>query len=161
MWKSLLFLILNVCCHSFDISKLVGDDWIQVYSNRYVQESTEVGWKCVKVNISSHHNDTLFISKSALLENNTPISSNLTLVPNSTTLFKSNENEIYQLRDCNENYILWTLNDDMSLFIWTRNLLEFKTYYEWRIMERFVFWNYVGYYKFPLSSYSLQCITRK
>lgn len=72
------------------------------------------------------------------------------------------DGQTYQLRDFNDDdYLLWTAGDNMSLYVWVRNVVDFKVNYDWIVLEKFTFWDYTGYYKFPLPSYTFQCMVRE
>lgn len=179
-----LYVLLNSCVgtttassNQFNESKILGV-WRQVYSNRFVQETEEIGWKCVSANLSHHENDTtrMTVSKHAHMHGNSsnPVAHTFHMTRKSLDK-EDNQNKnktiiIYQsddllqsqyiLRDYHEqyNYLLWTKNDNASIFVWTRNVVEFKVNYDWEVMEKLVSWNYTGYDKFPLASYTFECM---
>lgn len=163
-----------------DEERLVGT-WTQMYSNRYVQQMEEIGWQCVMSNVSFVNTTTttgdidLHVSKWAWFHGNRsdmvqrtmrwrlPSMDRRAILTNDThpILFESPEDgKVYQLRDFNTNYdyLLWTASDDMSLYVWTKNVVDFKVNHDWVVLEKFTFWNYTGYYKFPLPSYSFKCM---
>lgn len=169
----------------FNESRILGD-WSQIYTNRLVQETEEPSWKCVSVNISERGNggNGLAVTKQAFLNGNKskPVNHVIHIhqkVPNKQQLsddtndqvvpipYVSDEDEtediIYTLRDYDEqyNYLVWTKNDNASIYVWTRNVIEFKVNYDWKVLEKFVSWNYTGYYLFPLASYSFECMNKK
>lgn len=168
---------------TFNQSKVVGGVWAQMYSNRYVQENEEIGWKCVMVNVTSQDPSTLRIDKYAWRHGNRSVTVHKTLMwrrvlqtddphrlmlrlENETQpiLFRSGEGGggiTYRLRDFKrDDYLLWTSEDDMSLYVWARNAVDFKVNFDWIVLEKYTFWNYTGYYRFPLPSYSFQCMVR-
>lgn len=165
----------------FNESMLLGS-WSQMYSNRYVQETQEVGWKCVTVNVTiptktEDNGMGIHVSKQGWLHGNrlSIVYKNMTwrlsdsdrrsILTNETTpiLFESEEDgQTYQLRDFDkEDYLLWTAGDGVSLYVWARNVVDFKVNFDWVVLEKYTFWNYTGYYKFPLPSYSFQCMVRE
>ena len=167
----------------FNESQILGI-WRQMYSNRFVQETEEVGWKCVSINVSQidEGSNQLDIYKYALMNGNKsiPVSHRFrinqipptkdqidgdrdtSIVP---IIYMSDEvgQPTYILKDYDEqyNYLLWTKSDNASIYVWTRNAIEFKVNYDWKVLERFISWNYTGYYKFPLASYTFQCMDHR
>lgn len=167
----------NASSHQFNESQIQGV-WRQVYSNRFVQETEEVGWKCVSVNLSHHELDTtrMTVSKHAHMHGNSsnPVAYTFHMTRKSLddkgndgssvvpVVYQSDENiqPEYTLHDYDEqyNYLLWTKNDNASMYVWARNVVEFKVNYDWKVLEKFVGLNYTGYYKFPLASYTFECM---
>jgi hypothetical protein len=170
---------------SFNQTKLLGK-WIQVYSNRYVQQTKEIGLKCISVELKAlEGSDELHVFKTGYLHGNLSNKVNSEYVLTSTTrkplnnsrvdinttddtvqlYYQSNlENDApYQLReyDGDYNYLLWSQMDNSSIYVWARNVIDFKVNYDWRVLEKFSFWNFTGYYKFPVPSYSFQCMVRR
>lgn len=167
----------------FNESLLEGT-WAQIYSNRFVQETREVGWKCVTVDIHLTNDSSLHVTKTAFLQGNRtrPIDESVRLDrhrppskdeldhgTNDTVVpvpYVSNETDsdvqesVYTLRDYDEqyNYLVWTKNDNASIFVWTRNVIEFKVNFDWHVLEKIISWNYTGYYLFPMASYTFQCM---
>jgi len=172
--KSCVGTTTTACSNPFNESQILGV-WRQVYSNRFVQETEEIGWKCVSANISHHENGTMTVSKHAHMHRNSsnPVAHTFHMTRKSLDNDQNNNNTtsiIYQsddtlhsqytLRHYDEqyNYLLWTKNDNASMFVWTRNVVEFKVNYDWEVMEKLVSWNYTGYDKFPLASYTFECM---
>lgn len=170
---------------SFNQTRLLGK-WIQVYSNRYVQQTKEIGLKCISVELKAlEGTDELHVFKTGYLHGNksnkvkneyvltsiTKLSKNDSRVEMNTTndtvelYYQSNvENDSsYQLReyDRDYNYLLWSQTDNTSIYVWTRNVIDFKVNYDWKVLEKFSFWNFTGYYKFPIPSYSFQCMVKR
>jgi hypothetical protein len=167
----------------FNESQILGV-WRQMYSNRFVQETEEVGWRCVSINVSQVNkgSNQLDIYKYAMMNGN---KSNLVshrfrinqIPPTKDQIDGYNDTSIvpiiymsdeigqpyYILKDYDEqyNYIIWTKSDNASIYVWTRNVIEFKVNYDWEVLERFISWNYSGYYKFPLASYTFQCMNHR
>lgn len=167
----------------FNETQLLGK-WRQVYSNRYVQETEEVGWKCVSIHVSQlnsgssqlkviksgwgNGNHSNLISRQFHIQQSIPTARKIdtenctSVVPIS---YSSDEDEqiTYTLKDYDEqySYVIWVKNDNASIYVWTRNVIEFKVNYDWKVLQKFIFWNYTGYYKFPLASYTFQCMNHK
>lgn len=177
----------GVVCGPFDIrdfnqSALLGT-WVQVYSNRFIQETQEVAWKCVTVNVTQKEGSgQLQVTKNAYLHGNRsdPVSHsyairiqpptkdqvNSALEDDMSPIIYQSDEETqpeYILREYDEQYeyVLWTKTDNVSLYVWTRNVIEFKVNDDWKVLEKYVYWNYTGYYKFPLASYSFQCMRHR
>ena len=55
----------------WDIANPLAGQWIQVYNNKFVQETSEIDWGCVHVSIELNHSiNQLHIKKEAILHNN-------------------------------------------------------------------------------------------
>jgi hypothetical protein len=157
----------------FDESRILGN-WKQVYSNRYVQETQEVNWKCVSVNLrkSNGRPGKIMVRKTGYTSNNrsNPSCNHFTFNRKNPLKNHSSNNvmieyitdghDVYTLRDYGHdyNYLLWTKYDNSSLYVWAKNVIEFKVNDDWKVLERCVDLNYTGYYLFPLSSYTFNCM---
>lgn len=155
-----LFIILISTSLSIGDNNINGK-WIQADSNRYVQETSEIGWNCVTVNLTKN-GDQLSITKSAI-QNNNNVSSDMTLFPvlDKPNLYVDNINNVYyEIRYNDSNSLLWT-TDDGATYIWVRDYIEFKTNDEWNLLNKFEIWGFTGYLHFPIPSYDLTCISSK
>lgn len=162
---------------NYNESHILGE-WVQVYSNRFVQETREVGWKCIHVNVTKINNQDLLVVKTGCIHNDTTSTqfkmslmtySGRQIIPNNITypiVYTLNSSFTYnlQLRDYNEDaydYLFFTGNDGLSLYIWTRNIVDFKINLDWKVLEKAVFLNYTGYYKFPMPSFTFRCLRQE
>lgn len=177
----ILFSVLCVSCAqvlsftNYNQTQILGQ-WVQVYSNRFVQETREVGWKCVNVNVTKIDNHDLLVVKTGCINNNTVSTqfkmslmtySGRQIIPNNISypiIYTLDSSFTYQLqlRDYDVDtydYLFFTGNDGLSLYIWTRNIVNFKINLDWKVLEKAVFLNYTGYYKFPMPSFTFRCLS--
>jgi hypothetical protein len=174
---SLLSILSLVSSITFDPATIEGR-WYQVYSNRYVQRTLEISYTCVTIDVVVDGKE-LQINKTAYNANNDVVSYNYTLVPLKPTKqeimeekqdwalalpFQSDlpENPHFRLRQINDNYLLWTqeIEDGEGLYVWTRNFIDFKTNDDWVVLAKFNYWNFSGYYDFPIKSFDYYCMIR-
>lgn len=154
-----LFIIITTTLFSNGYNQFDGK-WIQADSNRYVQETSEINWNCVTINVTTN-GDQLSIKKFAL-QNNNNISSDMTLlsVSSKSNFYVDNINNVYyQIRYNDSNTLLWT-TDDGSVYIWVRDYVKFKTNDEWNFLNKFEIWGFTGYLHFPMPSYDFTCILK-
>ena len=173
--KNIFFsLFLSFCLFSrgfsLNITKMYGH-WIQVYSNNYVQLTSENDWFCVNLDVTpSHKNNSIFIQKNTFIHNTVPLSTTLSLYNNFTfdkddhkyTFHSSLENTfklLYteNLSDETYEYLIWTLDDNLSLYVWARDFDDFQLKYRKTVLNILKQNNYNGYYKTPSPSYSIEC----
>lgn len=153
--------------YTWNLTKPMLGDWIQVYNNRYVQETSEIDWDCTNVSIRGNES-ILHIEKHSILHQNFQIpihkltdysiyTFNGELILHSIqplsvtnpilvlkTFYASNE----QLYD----YIILTGTDQLTLFVLVRNLDLFSKYLN-DISNAIIDLHYVGYYLSPKPCY--------
>lgn len=173
---SLLLCVFPIISSSikFDPNTIKGR-WYQPYSNRYVQRTLEISYQCVTIDVSVT-GEQIHINKTAI-SNNELVTYNYTLFPLKPTPtqldeekngwalalpFQSdlNDNSHFRLQLIGDNYLIWTqeIEDGQGLYVWTRDFLKFKTQDEWQILAKINFWNFTGYYDFPIASYDYNCL---
>lgn len=143
--------------------------WSQLYSNRFVQETQEIDWYCIEIDTVLKNYHELAISKHSILHGNSYLPHNyeytIFLPPiyerDKKLHFKSDDINIinnnkyqveYQIIDIGPHYdyLIWTRNDNASLYIWTRNSSDFKKTYLNNVMEIIKKYDYNDYYKTPI-----------
>ena len=157
--------ILNV--EPFNFSNLNGH-WFQIWNNRYVQETNEIDWNCVNVNIEAKQ-DRITVHKNAILHGNPnmtiqkmyqyKISSHDELVPTSnlSIINPTLDVKIYGPTSTHYEYIALTGKDNLSLYTWVRDIDVFNDKYIHDVSNLLIKYQYTGYYKSPLSSYESYC----
>lgn len=163
--SSCLFLFVRGLDFSrFNETMIIGD-WKQLYSNRFVQDTSEIDWDCVDVHVSRH----LEIQKSPLIHHqfysSYPLKIRLENPREEDDKFIFDvENNLflqYEIRDFVPNeYIVWTLNDEISMFVWTKNIKKFNETYEDHVFRNLDLWEYNTYYKEPIACYTDFCAHR-
>jgi hypothetical protein len=156
---------------SIDITQLYGD-WVQVYSNNYIQTTSEIDWYCVTINVSPYKTSMFKIQKYTNIHDIEPFSTYISFYNNYS--YSSHDNKYnfspstifhykYQLINTDDlrnntfDYLIWTLNDDISYYVWARNFTDFNLKYDKNVLNILKQYNYQGYYKNPLKSYTIEC----
>jgi hypothetical protein len=143
--------------------------WIQIYSNYYVQTTSEIDWKCVTINLTPINESLVKINKTASLHG---ISSNIisketkysvTLNANDTVLTSGKQVlsiRKWGSRDDNKtlDYLILTHSNNISLFVWTQNFQLCLNKYNDDIVNTLTEWKFTGSYKKPLLSYNTKCL---
>lgn len=152
-----------------NISFLNGS-WIQMYSSKYVQESSEIDWDCVTVDISVTSNNNINITKSAILHDNK------NLVTSQTRIYKTingvNSDLLLSpilgaslsiipnlaLKYIHNNYIIITGMDYLTMYIIVRNYDIFIHENDADALQLLKSFNYTTYYKYPNLSFASSCL---
>ena len=148
--------------------------WLQVYSNFYVQSTSEVDYHCVQVDVQpvNHSITKLSITKSAYQHGNINQPVRWTQLYNvtwlDTTDKEAEDNMVLVpllsgssvviplwLRRRDPDYIIWTGMDNKTLFVWAH---EPSQQYNPEVLHDLVELDFRGTYKTPVSSYSLSCL---
>jgi len=172
---SILALLPLIMSKKFDPNTIKGR-WYQPYSNRYVQRTLEIGYDCVTIDVSVT-GEQIHVKKSAYDSNDNIVSYNYTLFPLKPTPeelseekkdwalalpFQSDleDNSNFRLRTINENYVIWSheIEDGQGIYVWTRNFIDFKLNDDWAVLAKLNYWNFTGYYDFPIKSYDYTCL---
>jgi len=153
-----------------NVSFLNGS-WIQMYSSKYVQESTEIDWNCVTVEISVNpKNNNVNITKSAILHDSKNLVTSQTRVYNaingvdSILLLSpilgtsSSITPNLALKYINDNYIIITGMDYLTMFIIVRDYETFIHVNDDDALQLLKSFNYTTYYKYPNLSFSSSCL---
>lgn len=152
--------------------------WLQVYSDRYVQSTSEIDYSCVTAEIARANTSkpAISISKHAYqhgnihqpvhwsqtytlswtLDGTTSLQDNLVLVPLVTT---SSVLVPLWLRRSGDNYMIWTGMDNKTMYVWVHELP--KPAENAHILQQLAELDFNGTWKTPLSSYSESCLSLK
>jgi hypothetical protein len=177
-FSNLLFLLFPIIASSrilepksVNVSFLNGS-WIQMYSSKYVQESTEIDWDCVTVDISVNpNNNNINITKSAILHDNKNLVTTHTRIYNAINGVDSillllspilgTSSSIMPnlaLKYINDNYIIITGMDYLTMYIIVRDYETFIHYNDDDALQLLKSFNYTTYYKYPNLSFSSSCL---
>jgi hypothetical protein len=135
--------------------------WVQPLSNYYVQTTSEVDWKCVRVNFTTEGGITS-MTKRAYLHDMT-IGQQTTTVPVSvafdteTMTMILGGQEVFDLRQYTEQLIVVTGRESPSLFVWATNYTRYTTEDSIDLVHHLVDWQYTNIDKTPTPSYSPVC----
>lgn len=106
------------------IDKLHGT-FYQTYSNMYVQSTTEIDWKCIKVYVDSLENPPRIVfHKTASLHggplNVTTPTVEAKILDNAFSIPSSGLTKIYDIHDYSTNTLVITGRDTPALYVWNR-----------------------------------------
>jgi len=147
---------------SWDSQSFTGD-WIQISSNYFVQTTSEVDWKCVRVTVNQTTNNILTIGKSPyihgvyyspnkVVNNYTENDKTLENGPNSLVI-----KALGPIIDEKYDYTILAGIDNITLFIWARNYYRYFHYQD-EINSLITSWKYTASYKAPLNSFDQMCL---
>ena len=119
--------------------------WTQAYSNYYVQETSEIDWKCVTVQV----NDTAVTKR--YFEHGDPALHR--------EVVRDNYFSELLLKHATKDYSILTGTDNKTLLVWTRNYTAFVMHGgDAAVSAMSSLWGYTDLYKAPLPSYDLDCL---
>jgi hypothetical protein len=124
---------------------LIGD-WIQVYSNYFVQTTKEIDWGCVKVRV----NDTT-VTKT-YDEHHNPKEKR------SVTFPKLSYFADLIVKGWSDNYIILTGTDNITMYVWARDFDTFMINDNSGVISQTLGWDYDTTYKALAPSYSEFCV---
>lgn len=138
---------------------VVHKNFVQVYSNYFVQTTSEIDIKCITVNVTE---DKYFmnITKTGLLHG-------LEVSPfRSTSYFRihddgkyvSDKETLVKRNDDDDNYIIWTGLNNITVYVWAKDFDIFLEKYNQEVLSNLQRLNYTGLYKSPLYSFSSRCL---
>lgn len=150
----------------------ISGDWNQVLSSRYVHETSEIDWDCVKVNIKFNDDNSTIIHKNAFLHQLEIIPTNSTesyslklnqksknyeLISKINSTISSNL-EFKYINKINQtiNYFILTGSNNMSLYVLAKSFNDYKNHKN-EIMKLLTDFEYTSYYKHALPSFSSAC----
>jgi len=149
---------------------LITGKWYQLWSNRYVQETSEIDWNCVKLEIN-YINNLYTFNKSAIIHNN----HNINIKKNITYIWSEKDDKFYpypyqtivnpiveikifgEISNNQYDYLVLTGKDNLSMFTIVRDIDKFNEKYIHQVSNLLFKYNYTGYYKSPLSSFTNIC----
>jgi len=150
-------------------------NWYQLWSNRYVQETSEIDWDCVQMTWNETEWSGYYQwTKTAILHNNHIIttqkineyrwnSESNTLIPSIHNVSIVNPIlEVKWVGPLNEDmkqyeYLITFGSDNNTLFTFVRDIDIFNENYRQDVSNLLIEYHYTGYYKNPLSSYTEFC----
>jgi len=151
------------------ITKIEGD-YIQVYSNYYIQSTHEIDWRCVNASLKATNDEQQYINitKSAKLHgihSDTIITINQYNLTQSMNylLFKSFK-ESLQVRGLGPakngqyQYLILTGYNNMTMYVLARNFTSFMQDYNTNVRHILNTWDYTGTYKSPVYTYGNDCL---
>jgi len=175
----MLFLSLSAgVVHHDDAMEAIQGSWLQIYSNRYVQSTSEIDYQCVRAEISpvldanstiptvsltkkayQHGNFLLPVewtqTYSLTLQNEAPesLQDNLLLQPitNSSSVVVA-----LWLRRISPHFIVWSGLDNKTMLVWSRESL-LDPVDNVLVLQELVELDFNDTYKSPVVSYSLAC----
>ena len=152
----------------------ITGEWVQTFSNRYVQNTIEIDWDCVMVNIENINN-TFSITKSASLhgQKNLTIRQTKLYSPSKDSqgrlLLKSKTPSSVVVPDLylsyngpfenaqSPEYLIFTGSNDLSLFVFAKNWENFQDNLKFIVLNLIQEIGYTNYYKTPMPSYADTC----
>lgn len=156
------------CVAAKPFSDLLKGEWIQIYSNYFVQSTTEIDWKCVRISIAGNNN-ALNVTTKAFVHgipsedisilhtyNVSTASDNTTILTNQKEKLRIRKSGL--LEENNLDYVVLTPANNISLYVWTRNFSRFMNEYNTDVLKALDEWQYSGLYKAPLFSYTTRCL---
>lgn len=175
-WKNTIPLfVMAVKLVLSDVAPLFHAHWIQIYSNYYVQSTTQIDWKCVTVD-TRLADGVVNVSTHALVHglptDKVTVTSvfNVSTEGNTTQLINKKEHLLvrdvtYKADDHGDehaiiDYAILTASNNMSLYVWATNYSQFMEHRNAEVLRKLYEWDYIGLYKAPLFSYSTQCLNR-
>lgn len=150
----------------------IEGSWYQIYSNFYVQSTSEIDYRCVTVRANQTKTGDIIIQKQALehgnsrlplnwsqfysvlwqTEDHTVLDDNLVLVPSSNN---SALTVPIWVRHAESDYIIWTGKDNKTLFVWSHSIDNLSNP---KILTKLAELDFTGRYKLPVPSYSASCM---
>jgi len=111
---------------------VISGSWKQLYSNNYVQLTTEIDWRCIKAYAFQSENETeVYIHKLARLHGGmqiviTPIltahvEDNQLTIQRPTDPSPVKEDRVYDIHEYSNDTLVITGEDNPALFVWRRD----------------------------------------
>jgi len=153
------------------ITKIEGE-YVQVYSNYYIQTTHEIDWRCVNASLNASNDEDqqyINITKSAKLHgihSDTIMSVKQYNITQSLNylVFKSFE-ESLQVRGLGPakngqyQYMILTGYNNMTMYVLARNFTNFIEVYNTNVEHILNTWDYTGMYKSPAYTYGSDCLS--
>ena len=145
------------CFMGVSLAEMVHKNYVQVYSNYYVQSTTEVDWKCIRVD-ATRDKEHLNVVKNGFLHGvyGSPVQSMMKY--NITNDKFKGEKETLVLRVENDEYLLWTGTNNLTMYVWARDYEHFMDNHNKEVIQYLKSLNFTGTYKSPMFSYSSICL---
>jgi hypothetical protein len=180
MWTFLFLLLLSVSgtrAQNDDAVDSIQGSWLQIYSNRYVQTTSEIDYHCVRAVVASVPDTpipTVTIHKKAYQHGNMlqpvewthtytvtlqneswpSLQDNLLLEPINK---KSPLVVPLWLREISPHYLLWSGLDNKTMLVWSHSSIM-DPEDDAKIRKSLQELEFNGTYKSPVSSYSATCL---
>lgn len=122
--------IINLCLLSMLVTGTTGvmnGTWKQLYSNQYVQLTTEIDWKCITVYVSVNDdgsNEMTFYKKAKLHGGPQDVVTpkvHAHLYNNQTKYKVSSTNKTYDIHPYSNGTVVITGKNDPSFYVWQRS----------------------------------------
>jgi hypothetical protein len=154
-------------------ASVLAGNWTQVLSNYYVQTTTEIDWKCVRVHVVESIPGRLTLYKSAVQHSavdgvpvhaypvNMTLEDQTYLVPYPRQfLRRPGDPPSLHIRRADRDLAVLTGRNDISLYVWTRkSLSEYYMTDHVQVLADLGLWGYVTFDKTPLASFTSECTT--
>lgn len=152
------YLLSLFCLMGATLAELIPSDYVQVYSNYYVQSTTEIDWKCIRVSVTQDQ-DRLNVTKNGYLHGiyGSPVKSIMSYNVTGKNKFKG-EKETLVLRVENEDYLLWTGTNNLTMYVWAKDYERFMDDHNDDVRDYLKTLNFTGMYKTPVFSFTSACI---
>lgn len=164
--KLFVFLAVFPFARAAPPQNLTGD-WFQVWSDHYVQSTTEIDWKCVVARMEESLEGGWELTKHARLHS---VVGPRVTTPTTRMVWKEAEAEFevrskaataatttYRLRELTPDAWVLTGNEDPSLYVFTKDVDTFWKDKEVPLLAQLDAWGYTDKYKTPLRSYDAEC----
>jgi hypothetical protein len=151
------FWFLTILATVFGERVVLDGDYYQIYSNRYVQMTSEIDIQCVNVSVRTDPENVVIIK--------TGYVHGLKTTPyNVTYVFKEippgilySHDTVLDVRDVgpSKDYIIMSGHDNLSLYVWVKDVDQFNRVYKTIVQDRIDAWSYNNEVKAPLISYNV------
>jgi len=157
-----LLTIMTIMATVFGERTILDGDYYQIYSNRYVQMTSEIDIKCINVSIRTDTDtENVVITKTGYVHGLKATPYNITYrfkeIP-PVVLYLPDI--ILEVRDVGplKEYIIVTGHDNLSLYVWVKDIGRFNRMYKTIVDDRIEAWSYNDEFKTPMISYNAsQC----
>lgn len=146
-----------LCLISGVLGGVIHNDYVQVYSNYYVQSTIEVDWKCIRVGVTRDQ-ENLNVTKNGYLHGiyGSPVQSSTSY--NITNEKLHSDKDTLVLRVENKDYLLLTGTNNLTLYVWAKDYDRFMNNHNTDVQQYLKSINFTGTYKSPKFSFTSTCI---
>ena len=149
-----------------DTFRLEGD-YIQVYSNYFIQSSSEIDWKCVTIHFTMPSGNVYINStKTAFLHGRNDeivsVKKNFRIDQINDQVYLRSKTESLIVRDAfverKPNYFVLTGVNNITLYVIAQNVTDFMANHNDDVVNSLKNWDFVGAYKSLRPSYDETCL---